>query len=294
VTKPIGLMIIGAVMISFSGVLVKIVHVPATVSAFYRVFFGTIFLLIACLIRQEFKKRSLKSNFLAILCGLAFGMDLWAWHHSILYVGPGLATLLANFQVFILTLFGWLVFKEKIGFKFIISVPMAFAGLILIIDKEISLMSSQYQLGVFLGLATAVFYSIFLLLLRKIQSDKQDFSLFYYLMVISFVSSLFLGAQVEFSDFSFNIADIKTLIALICLGLFIQTIAWVMISNSLPKITASLAGLLLLLQPALSFVWDVLFFDRQTGISGWIGLIMVLMAIYLGMSGGTAVNQKKR
>jgi drug/metabolite transporter (DMT)-like permease len=295
VSRPITLMIIGAVLISFSGVLVTIVQVPAIVSAFYRVFFGSIFLIAACIIRQEFQRRTLKSNFLAILCGLAFALDLWTWHHSILYVGPGLATLLANCQVFILTLFGFLVFKEKIGVKFIISLPMAFIGLIFIIDQDISQLAPQYQLGILLGLATAVFYSTFLLLLRKIQSDKQDFSLFYYLMLVSVSSSIFLGAQILFSEFSFNlwafnIPDIKTLVALICLGLFIQTIAWVMISNSLPRIKASLAGLLLLLQPALSFVWDVLFFDRQTGLIGWLGLIIVLMAIYLGMSG----NRKNR
>ena len=296
-SKPIALIIIGAVMISFSGVLVTIANVPAIVSAFYRVFFGSIFLIAACIIRQEFQKRTLKSNFLAILCGLAFALDLWAWHHSILYVGPGLATLLANCQVFILALFGFLVFKEKIGLKFIISIPMAFIGLLFIIDHDISKLAPQYQLGIFLGLATAVFYSTFLLLLRKIQSDKQDFSLFYYLMLVSVSSSIFLGAQIQFSDFSFNISafnipDIKTLSVLICLGLFIQTLAWVMISNSLPKIKASLAGLLLLLQPAISFVWDVLFFDRQTRLIGWLGLIIVLMAIYLGMSGNQKDNQK--
>ena len=292
-SKPIALMIISAVLISFSGVMVTIAQVPAIVSAFYRVFFGSIFLIIACISRKEFKKRTLKSNLLAILCGLAFAMDLWAWHHSILYVGPGLATLLANCQVFVLALFGFLVFKEKIGVKFIISVPLAFTGLIFIIEQDISTLAPQYQLGVFLGLATALFYSIFLLLLRKIKSDKQDFSLFYYMMVVSVSSSVFLGAQVQFSGSSFKIPDIKTLVALICLGLFIQTMAWAMISNSLPRIKASLAGLILLLQPALSFVWDVVFFDRQTGILGWLGLIIVLMAIYLGMSGNPQKNTQE-
>jgi drug/metabolite transporter (DMT)-like permease len=39
------------------------------------------------------------------------------------------------------------------------------------------------------------------------------------------------------------------------------------------------------MQPALSFVWDVAFFDRQTGIIGWAGVGVVLLAIYLGMTG---------
>ena len=54
------------------------------------------------------------------------------------------------------------------------------------------------------------------------------------------------------------------------------------ISNALPKVCASLSSLILLLQPALAFVWDVLFFQRPTSIRNWVGLAVVLVAIYLG------------
>ena len=162
---------------------------------------------------------------------------------------------------------------------------MAFIGLFLIIGLDIEKLSPQYRMGILLGCATAVFYSMFLLPLRKIQSDKDDFSLFYYFMLLSVSCTLFLGGEIYLSGASFMIPDLLTLLSLICLGLFIQTIAWVMISNSLPKVRASHAGLILLMQPALSFVWDVSFFDRQTGITGWAGVEIVLLAIYLGMTG---------
>lgn len=282
--NPVVLLVTSAVIISFSSVLVKISHVPSTVSAFYRVCFGSFFLIIACIAGKEFKKRSLKNNFLAILCGLFFALDLWAWHMSIQYVGPGLATILANCQVFVLSITGFFVFKEKISLKFILSLPMAFTGLFLIIGMDLETLSPQYRIGILLGFATAAFYSMFLLLLRKIQSDQKDFSLFYYLMLLSVACSVFLGAKIHLSGASFRIPDLSTLLSLVCLGLFIQTLAWVAISNSLPKVRASHAGLILLMQPALSFVWDVIFFNRQTGITGWTGVGIVLLAIYLGMT----------
>jgi drug/metabolite transporter (DMT)-like permease len=46
----------------------------------------------------------------------------------------------------------------------------------------------------------------------------------------------------------------------------------------------SVAGLLLLLQPSLAFVWDVLIFQRPTSATQWLGVAIVLSAIYLGMS----------
>ena len=282
--RPIVLLTISAVIISFSSVFVKTSHVPSTVSAFYRVCFGSFFLICACIAGKEFKKRSLKNNLLAVLCGFFFALDLWAWHSSIQYVGPGLATILANCQVFVLTIVGFLVFKEKINIKFVFSLPMAFLGLFLIIGLDIEKLSPEYRTGILLGFATSLFYSMFLLLLRKIQSDKKDFSLFYYLMLLSVSCSMFLGGKIYLSGASFMIPDLSTLLSLLCLGLFIQTLAWVMISNSLPKVRASHAGLILLMQPALSFVWDVVFFDRQTGISAWAGVVIALLAIYIGMT----------
>ncbi len=274
----------GAVIISFSSVLVKISNVSPTVSAFYRVFFGAIFLAIICVIRKEFKIWSLKKNILAVLCGVLFSLDLWAWHLSILYVGPGLATILGNFQVFVLAITGFLFFKEKITIKFLAAVPMAFAGLFLIMGKDIRHQGPHYVEGIWLGLATAVFYSLFLLVLRHIQSDKKEESKFYDLMILSFSSALFLGLKAFVHMDSFLIPDMTTLLALAGLGLFIQCIAWIVISNALPHIKASHAGLILLLQPSLSFIWDVVFFKRPTGPGVWAGVFLVLGAIYAGMS----------
>jgi drug/metabolite transporter (DMT)-like permease len=51
---------------------------------------------------------------------------------------------------------------------------------------------------------------------------------------------------------------------------------------------------MLLLQPSLAFVWDVLFFDRPTDIADVLGAAMALGAIYLGTGGkdgGRAVGR---
>jgi drug/metabolite transporter (DMT)-like permease len=44
---------------------------------------------------------------------------------------------------------------------------------------------------------------------------------------------------------------------------------------------ASLVGLLLLLQPGLSFVLDVILFDRATSSLDWIGLAVSLAGIFV-------------
>jgi drug/metabolite transporter (DMT)-like permease len=84
---------------------------------------------------------------------------------------------------------------------------------------------------------------------------------------------------------SFTIPDFKSLLSLLGLGLFSQTIGWVLIANALPKIRASFTGLILLLQPALAFIWDVLIFDRPTDLLNWTGVALTLAAIYMGLTG---------
>lgn len=52
-----------------------------------------------------------------------------------------------------------------------------FGSLFLILGIDIDHLSRSYNIGVVLGLMTAVFYSMFLLILRTLQSDKNDFPL---------------------------------------------------------------------------------------------------------------------
>jgi drug/metabolite transporter (DMT)-like permease len=49
----------------------------------------------------------------------------------------------------------------------------------------------------------------------------------------------------------------------------------------MPQLPASLVGLLLLLQPLLSFVLDVVLFARPTVALDWLGLVVSLLGIFV-------------
>jgi drug/metabolite transporter (DMT)-like permease len=137
---------------------------------------------------------------------------------------------------------------------------------------------------VYYGLSAAVFYAAFILSLRKLQADQMGASFFYVLMTVSFSATVFLAAEVVQSNDSFRIPDLQSLFSLVALGVLSHALGWILIANALPRIRASFSGLILLLQPALAFVWDVLFFQRPTTLLNWLGVLVALAAIYLGMS----------
>jgi hypothetical protein len=66
---------LAAMMISFSAVWVKLAHVTPTVSAFYRVFFGGIFLLAILLVRRETLWRGWSYLRMSLIAAIFFGMS---------------------------------------------------------------------------------------------------------------------------------------------------------------------------------------------------------------------------
>src|SRR5690606_28473312 len=133
---PVLQLIFGVLMISLSGVFVKLVDVDPTASAFYRMFFGGVVLAAVTFARRETLRLDLRSVILAVLaaCGSAGGR--FAWHRSILYVGPGLAALLANFRVFWLALAGFLLYRERPGMRLLAAIPLPFGGVVMLVVPE--------------------------------------------------------------------------------------------------------------------------------------------------------------
>lgn len=272
---------IGAVAISFSGVWVTIAEVSASSSAFYRVFFGFLFLFAFAAQKREIQLPRLSHFLLALLCGLLFALDLYCWHKSIRLVGPGLATLLGNFQVFVLAGVGVLLLKERYSGLLLLALPLAVVGLFLIVGLEWPEMTGPYKIGVYFGLATALFYASYIISLKYLSGVST--STIQPMLLVSFTTAVFLGIYMLTSRQTLLIADLPSLFSLLSLGFFSQCLGWLLIATSLPRTNTTSAGLILLLQPSLAFLWDVLFFARPTSWFNWLGVAITLTAIYLGL-----------
>ena len=216
---------------------------------------------------------------------MLFALDLTLWHRSIDYVGPGLATILGNFQVFFLALFGVLFIGEKINWKFLLALPLAMLGIVMIVWGEWEALGTDYKTGVLLGLGTAVLYACFVLTLRKSQTIERPLSPMANITMISWITMLVLGLEGVGQGQSFAISNLSTASALLAYGILGQVLGWVWITRGLKSIPVSLAGLILLLQPTLAFNWDILFFDRPTDALDFLGAALALGAIYLGTRG---------
>ncbi len=273
--------LIAAVIISTSSVWVKTADVAPSVSGFYRMFIGGLLLLLICVINKYKLWQGWKNFFWLFLSAVFFAFDLYFWHRSIFYIGPGLATVLGNFQVFFMALAGYLFFKEKIGMAFIIGLLVTIAGLFILVGINWSELSSEYRTGVIYGILTALSYTGFMLSLRHVQSSKHTLKAFANLGIMSILCSLILYVHLIYIGQNITLSTVQSLLSLLILGIFCQVIGWVLITQSMPNLPASIVGVVLLLQPALSMLWDILFFDRPMGLIDFVGLSMVLIGVYL-------------
>jgi drug/metabolite transporter (DMT)-like permease len=100
--------------------------------------------------------------------------------------------------------------------------------------------------------------------------------------VISVLSAAILGASAMVEGQSLAIPTVGDFGWLVAYGVLSHCLGYILIVSSLPQVSTTEAGLALLLQPTLSFAWDVLFFARPMTPTELAGAAIALGAIYLG------------
>jgi|TARA_B100001750_G_scaffold57879_1_gene45760 drug/metabolite transporter (DMT)-like permease len=280
----------GAFLISFSPVFVNLVSLEPTVSGFYRMLFGSIALFIIYLIKNnENPLRKNISKFI-VLGAILFSLDLWFWHRSVIYVGPGLSTLLANFQILILPFLALIFFNQKTQRIQIFSIFLGLLGLFLITGQSWDIAGNNYKLGVLFGLLTAISYAGYIISIKRIDHNAAvNSDPIFNLLFISLISAglLFLFSIIE--QVPLEIKSSSELIWMICYGLFSHVIGWFFILNGLQKISAVTAGIILLTQPILSYVWDFIIFKKVILPIEYFGIVSVLLAMIITIK---SENQK--
>jgi len=273
---------LGAALISLSPVWVKLVSVSPTTSGVYRTLFGGLALMAYLLLRRRRLRLSRAVWVMLLAASAFFALDLWLWHRSINYIGPGLSTLLANFQVFFMMLAGIVLYRQAPRPIQLVAVPLALMGLGLIVGSDWSELPPDYRLGVLFGLLTAVAYAGYLLTMRAARADAVDSLPLREVAIMSLCVAAMLALSAYFEGASLVIPTIADAGWLLAYGLLSHCLGMVLIASSLPKVSTTEAGLALLLQPSLSFVWDVLFFARSVSTMELAGAVIALIAIFLG------------
>ena len=228
-----------------------------------------------------------------ILASIFFALDLWFWHRSILYIGPGMSTLIANFQIFIIPLLSYFIFNLVPNRYQILAIFLGAFGLYLTLGYGGSLSSENIRLGLIFGILTAFAYSAYILSLKKNDlEDSARISPVISLLCISIISAIILFIVMKFEGESMAINSAQNLFSMLAYGIISHVFGWYMIILGLKTVTATTAGIILISQPIFSLIWEYLIFSRVTNSTEIIGISVVIIAMIVCVS-SEKISQNK-
>ena len=240
---------LGALVIAFSAILVRLAEVSPSTAAVFRCLYALPVLgLLAWVERKRFGPRSRKDRLLALGAGIAFAADLTFWHHSIEAVGAGLATVLGNIQVVLVGLMAWAALGERPDNRTLASIPVVFFGVVLISGViGAGAYGDDPALGVLYGVLTALTYALFILILRQGNSDlRRPAGPLFDATLTGAIFSAIGGVVVGDLDW---VPGAESQAWLVLLALSSQVLGWLLISVSLPRLPAVVTSIVLMLQP---------------------------------------------
>ena len=280
--------LLGALVIAFSAILVRLAEVSPSTAAFFRCAYAVPLLaVLAWMERRRHGPQAPRDRMLAFGAGAIFAADLIFWNYSIEAVGAGLATVLGNLQVVLVALLAWAALGERPAPRTLVSIPIALTGVVLISGVVGSgAYGDDPLLGVVYGVLTAIAYALFLLILRQAGSSERPPAGPLFDATLS--AAVFCAiAGVAIGDIDW-VPEAESQAWLVLLALSSQVLGWLLISVSLPRLPAALTSIVLMVQPATSVVLGVVLLNEAPSAVQLSGVAIVLGAVGFATLGARA------
>ena len=283
-----GILVIAVAIIGFSPALAKYLGLhnmgPFGIG-FWRNGIGGILLFAIAIIQKKKLIMNPRLFKWAFVAASFFALDLVIWHRAVIHAGSGISTVIGNMQVFVTSMLGYFLFREKLSLRFFLSALAAVLGVIMLtgmLDQHISF-TPLYIRGILYALSTAFLYSGYLVSIKKAGSTGIKIDMVVFIGWISVISALFMlpGALIQ-SEYVFFTTEWDLIYRLLLLGVFMQGICWWMIASSIVKIPVHRTALILLLQPTMAVIWGFVFFRETLSLLQIIGLVITLASVYTG------------
>jgi len=275
----------GAVAISFSPVLYVFSGTNPSTGAFFRMLYALPALALLAYLVRSADTRSSRTRWMAFGAGLILAPDMLSYHSSMIFIGIGIATLIGNSQVIIVTLASWKLFGEKPNPAILLSLPVVVVGLALISGIADSEPYGEDPVkGVIFGLMAAFFYSSFLILFRYSNRELAPSSSVQLDATAGAALGLLVLGLMPLSGYAIEPLDLQPIWPghgwLIVLALLCQVAGWLAIAHALPRLPAAHVSFAVLLQPVLTLVWGYVILGQDGHSQNQVmGIFLVLAAI---------------
>ncbi|MEI9965511.1 MAG: DMT family transporter [Caulobacteraceae bacterium] len=277
-------LIAGAAAIAFAPILVRLTQTGPAAAGFWRLTLALPALAVIAA-RTTTTTSSLgrpgaglpPPSTMVLVAGVFFALDLGFWHYGIALTTVADATILANLSPIVVTLAAWLMLRERPAKAFLLGLALAMAGVWAIAAAKGGGGGPNPRLGDALSAATAIWYAIYMLIVRKARADQGAWPIMLWSSAAGI--PLLLAAAALLHE---RIVPAGPAGWLACIGLAVVhvtgqgAIAW-----ALGRLPAATASVVILVQPVLAALLGWLLFAEPMSVQQMAGGAAALAGVAL-------------
>jgi len=274
--------LMGGICIGFApiGLRLGLDELGSQAIAFWRFAFSWPILLMLVFLIQ--KRRPQKPNKYIILAGIFFAFNIGLWHWGLSITTVANATFIVSLGNMGVGFLAWIFLKDKPPSIWFLAFALALMG-----AAGLSLGGGEGGKGALRGdllaLGAACMVSGYLLFSKLARNSLSAIEAIFWLTFVEFIVAFFL---VLISGQDFMPETIKGFVVPLFLALIVQIGGQGLIITGLGRTPASIAGVVIVVQPVVAafiawFLFDEILTALQVG-----GGVLILMAIWLAQQGG--------
>ncbi|MCL5798161.1 MAG: DMT family transporter [Patescibacteria group bacterium] len=267
-------LVLSGLIFGFNGVFQRWIDMPAPVLLAFRFLFGAFALYIYFLLTKEkislsgFKDKNVLAvaifnTLTAVLFFYALSMTTIANAEILLYTAPVFLVVLSP-----------AIFHEKLEKMTIISLLIAFLGVILIFSNTKIALSNYTLKGIMLGLSAGFVFSLTFIFGKLARTEFSGMKLNFYQVLIS---ALILLPTIFFVSYHMTV---DKFVLLIIMGVIMTTISMSLFLGGLKSVKAQHAGIISYFEPLSAVIYAALLFGEIPTFSTLIGGALIIYAGY--------------
>lgn len=272
-------LVLGALLIGFAAIIVRLVEVGPTAAAFWRL---AIAVPVLGLLRWRLRPADAappdgRALGLMLLAGVAFALDLALWHRSIHLTSVANATLMSNLSPVFIALTLHFGFGDRHPPRFWAGLALALIGAGWLVADSFRI-SHDTAVGDLLAVATALFYAAYQLLVSLSRRRQSVLDVMFWASLAGMVLLLPLALLAGERLLPTGPRDIALLLAL---GLVVHLGGQGLIAWAQAHVRASFASVTLLVQPVAAALFAWLLLGEGFGPNQALGGLVILAGILI-------------
>ena len=268
-------LVAGILCIGFSAIFVRLAGLPGPVSAFYRVLIAAL-VVVPWRLTRPARRPAPEDLRVMVAGGIFFAIDIALWNTSLMLTSAATATLLANNSPLWVGLASFLLFHERLSWRYWLGLALALAGMMWLVGGD-AFRHLSMSYGNLLAVGASVFYAAYILATQRARA-RVDLLTF---MAVSTLSSVLLLLLLNLTlGSTLTGFPARTWLALAGLGLISQLGGWLAINYALGHLRAAHVSVCLLAQTVVTALLSMPILGEYLKANQVIGGLLVLAGIY--------------